>query len=126
MEAHAINWDEWFSYMDGHMSGFSNGLITLNNLKVGLKKMAKDAKDTEMNFKPKEIEALMSFMDPNGDNALDREEVEDAVRRAHLNKAAVQFPSIESFLFQPIILHLELFFSGYFSEALTQETNQDN
>lgn len=88
MEAHAINWNEWFSYMDGHMSGFSNGLITLNNLKVGLKKMAKDAKDAEMNFKPKEIEALMSYMDPNGDNALDREEVEDAVRRAHLNKAA--------------------------------------
>ena len=42
MNAHKIEWDTWFSYMDGHMSGFSNGLITLHNLKVGLKKMAKE------------------------------------------------------------------------------------
>ena len=88
MKAHDINWKQWFSYMDGHMSGFSNGLVTLNNLKVGLKKMAKDAKDPELLFKEKEMEAMMAFMDPNGDNALDREEVDDAVRRCHLSKAA--------------------------------------
>jgi Ca2+-binding EF-hand superfamily protein len=83
---------QWFEHMDGGANSKpgakSDGRVTNLELRQGLAEMTSTKLFREYVFSEEELTNLLRYMDPNGDGDLDVQEVEDAIRRAHLDDAA--------------------------------------
>ncbi len=83
---------QWFEHMDGGVNpnpgAKSDGRVTNLELRQGLAEMTASKLYREYTFSEEDLTNLLRYMDPNGDGDLDVKEVEDAIRRAHLDDAA--------------------------------------
>uniref|UniRef100_A0A7S2B085 EF-hand domain-containing protein n=1 Tax=Florenciella parvula TaxID=236787 RepID=A0A7S2B085_9STRA len=85
MEQCDVTVEEWFKEMDNSQGGKGDGTVSTLELRRGLASMTKSKKMRDFTFSEKDLTDLLRYMDPNGDGELDIQEVEDALRRAHMD-----------------------------------------